>query len=141
MPILSICLCFPFLEVLFPKRPTVVKRKHSSRMRSAHLPTVHVLVAAIRCQYQGGYHWSHVHWHGYPHLPSGINTPWKYTHSWDTHPLPLWDPPPRHTHPPPVDRISDTYKNITFPQLLLQAVIKAYNQPEIVKFRSCTCQT
>ena len=29
----------------------VVTRQHSNRMHTAHLPTIHVLVATIRCQY------------------------------------------------------------------------------------------
>ena len=46
-----------------------------------------------------------------------------------THALPPHTPPyhayPHHARPPPVDRMTDSYENITFPQLLLRTVIIA----------------
>ena len=55
--------------------------------------------------------------------------------SWYTHPLPLWD---THLIPlwtyQPLDRITDTYENITFPQLLLQVVNILSWQTVFLKF-------
>ena len=56
-------------------------RKHSSRMHTASLPTIHVVVATTRCQYQG----------------VGILGPTyrRYTY----HSLHMYTPILRHTHP------------------------------------------
>ena len=60
---------------------TFTTRKHSSRMPTAGLPTVHVVVATTRCQYWGsGYTWP---------PPSDIPVP----SLWCTHPCLLVYPP------------------------------------------------
>ena len=71
--------------------------------------------------------------HAFPHA---MHTPPPATHS-PCHghpsamhmplpcmPLPLPHMPPFAMHIPPMDRMTDAYENITFPQLLLRTVIK-----------------
>ena len=53
------------------------------------------------------------------YLPGGYLT--------DIPTTPLEGPGTRHNHPPPVDRMTDTSENISFPQLRLQAVNIPYN--------------
>ena len=70
-------------------------RKHSSRMRTAHLPTVCVMVNPNRCQYWWGWvsqDLCPVGWGGYT-MGSGIPTP---VH---THITPRTRPLPGHAHP------------------------------------------
>ena len=89
-------------------------RKHFSRVHTARLPTINVLGAANRCQYQGvGIPWDL----GYP-TPMSYSSPWTY-------PSPVSDTwwsalDTRHT---PYGQ-TDTCENIiTFSQFLLRAVI------------------
>ena len=79
---------------------TSVTRKHSSRMLTARLPTVRVVVATTRCQYWGRYARSHVGGGRYTHppLPLHIPTPSRHTPVHATLP---WIYPPGHTHPHP----------------------------------------
>ena len=84
---------FCSLQAALNVMPTYRTRKHSSRMRTILLPTVHVLVAATRCQYQwGGWLLSGILAStptGIPAAPPyGILTPPPL---WDTRPSPLWD--------------------------------------------------
>ena len=72
-----------------------VTRKHSSRLRTARLPTVRVGVAATRCQYRSGW----VSWGG-----KGPGN--RYTHPLKGHGTrdnPLW-----------TEWLTDTRENITF---------------------------
>ena len=71
--------------------------------------------------------------------------PWEQTRPGTKHPPPGADTHPRDQTPldqappgpgtPPVNRITDTCKNITFPQLRLRAVIIYYEKR--LKFSSC----
>ena len=112
-------------------------RKHSSRMHTACLPTVHVLVAATRCQYQLG-EYPPPSPLGYPTTSWCTQSP-EHTHSsgylasflqtCTPHPD-ILILPPGHSCPPsihwhlmvitgdiPTPRMTDTCENITFPQL------------------------
>ena len=106
-----------------------VRRQHSSKMRTARLSAIRVSIATTRCQYHGGrypYPWIYLPLIGITNLPN-IPTPYTY-------------PPPEGTKyerylppnlevvpeclPLPVNRLTDTCKNIPFPQLLSRAVIR-----------------
>ena len=82
-------------------------RNHSSRMRTARLPTVPILVAATRCRYR-----------------------WKdrYTYSLQGYLSPQKGPDTRDTFAPrPHPRgQTDACENITFPQLRWRAVKKRF---------------
>ena len=62
------------------------------------------------------YPWTYSPPTGIPNPPLDILTPTILTPS-------LWDNPLKHTHLLPVDRMTDICENITFPQILLRAVI------------------
>ena len=85
--------------------PATKTRMHSSRMRTARLLTVSH--SAQRGVYPGGF------------LPRGVypDNPLPRLHQRQT------PPKTRGRHPLPVNRITDRYKNITYPQLSLQAAI------------------
>ena len=80
-------------------RLRAVKIKHSNRMCIACLTTVRVLVATTMCQYGWGQAFQGGRYPRYSPTPLDC--------------LPL----------SPVDRMTDAYENITFPQLLLRVVI------------------
>ena len=120
-------------------------RMHSSRMRTAQFPTILVLLASTRYQYQWGRgrYLDGVGKYTYPlfdtYLPR-IPTPWStypspgYLSPLDTY-LPLGylprSPPPTPGRDlgteiptlPPTEWLTDAFENITFLQLLLQEVI------------------
>ena len=108
------------------------KRKHSSNIRTAHLPAAHVMVTTTRCQYEGvgipGPMSGRVYIpipcplvyltftsSGIPNMSSGIPAPTL----WYIYPLwyiPLDIPIPY--------RQTDTRENITLSQISLRAVMK-----------------
>ena len=98
-------LCFPCLEKVRTKFPVfpVAWPPCSSRMCTAHLPTVHVLVAATRCQYQ---------------------REWVYhrTHALDIPPLLVTSGGHHWRNTNPLYEQTDTCENMTFPQLCLREV-------------------
>ena len=104
-------------------------RKHTSRMRTARLLTV----SHVR-----GYRRLSTHPPGVPCLGwVGTHPPWAYPPT-DTYSSPLWHTPKgpgkRDFRPPrndigpeiplPMDRMTDTCENITFPQLRWRAVTR-----------------
>ena len=125
-----------FTKIVF-KSDTFQARKHSSRMRATRLPTVGMVVASS----WGGGHtplwtcpppWTYPPFCGHTNLPGHIH-PQIYPHPGHVcnHPrkdmgagipIPKRDLVP--VIPSQVDRMTDTCENITFPQLVLQAVIR-----------------
>ena len=102
-----------FLFTLVCQKPCVLF--NSSRMRTAHLLIVRVLVAATRCQYWG---WGYPRSHAIPgHISPGHNH------------LPLLVTPGsnhwKHTQPP--NRMIDTCENITFPQPHWQVITRQHS--------------
>ena len=69
-------------------------------MRTARFPTVYVLVAATRCQYQRGVDIYHETWD--THIPG-------YTPAGHTYPLDM--PTPRHTHPLDIPALPPGYSH------------------------------